>query len=508
MKRIVAILIGVFAVVVGLFAFAILLPPGESKDNSTDIDRPMIMYQGPNSPVNPPVPNAPLSPDRQLNVWNSEHAAFEIEWRFGRAFMAALRDGDGTKAATFFRPDFSAGNNVPGDWVERTVGSITEASREFTGGSEAGAAASGVVELLLAEFAPIGSYTASKLHVRNIVPTAKSEWRCRIQLFAQGKTVAGAPVALESEHTVDFVIEDEAKLATAASIKRWSLENESLYRGDKPLMEELTSMDMLCLRPMDNWRLRAHKNPAKNITPLPRHRFQMAVGDFDGDHDDDISIVNTRGDRIVLRNEKDKFVYATKSLKLNDRAPLEHSVLTTLWFDYDNDGYPDLLSGEGLFHNEAGKKLTDVTKESGLAFSLEPFGVSACDYDCDGKLDLYFVYHGGDPEGSWISDGEMGVSNRLWRNTGEGHFEDVTETANAGGGNRQSTGATWLFMNDDHYPDLLVANELNLSVLLVNQGDGTFKDSSELLDPARTTGFSGGATAGDIDNDGRTDVYL
>lgn len=97
--------------------------------------------------------------------------------------------------------------------------------------------------------------------------------------------------------------------------------------------------------------------------------------------------------------------------------------------------------------------------------------------------------------------------NQLWHNEGGGRFRDVTEESNAGGGLRHSFAAIWHFLDDDQYPDLYIANDFGANVHLRNRGDGTFEDISH---ESATADFatSMGATSGDLNNDGRPELYV
>jgi hypothetical protein len=81
----------------------------------------------------------------------------------------------------------------------------------------------------------------------------------------------------------------------------------------------------------------------------------------------------------------------------------------------------------------------------------------------------------------------------------------VTEKANASGGRRSTFTALWLDANNDGKPDLYVPNEFGNGVLLINQGDGTFKEQP-LTDHPDDFGTMG-ATCGDVNNDGNIDFY-
>lgn len=166
-----------------------------------------------------------------------------------------------------------------------------------------------------------------------------------------------------------------------------------------------------------------------------------------------------------------------------------------------NGDYYQLISPQlGInFHHSIGDNNMDNLVETvggGAAF---------LDYDQDGYMDLYMS------NGNFIknlSDGEKqekDYSNQLYRNKGDGTFEDVTK--NAGVGDRgYGMGMTIGDLNNDSYPDIFVSN-YGPNVLLKNNGDGTFTDISE------EAGIQGnecsvGAVWLDYDNDSYLDLYV
>lgn len=197
--------------------------------------------------------------------------------------------------------------------------------------------------------------------------------------------------------------------------------------------------------------------------------------------------------------------------------------------DYDNDGREDIyvtaLEGDRLFHNEGNGKFRDVTKASGIANAN--FGTSAAwvDYDKDGRADLVVAnYVQWTPKGDlWCSlDGATksyctpesykGTSSKLFRNKGNGVFEDVTQRAGLGDRTSKALGIAILDYNNDGWPDIFFANDTQPNKLYRNKGNGTFAD--EATSAGVAFGEDGvargamGADAADYDRTGRQHLIV
>ncbi len=209
--------------------------------------------------------------------------------------------------------------------------------------------------------------------------------------------------------------------------------------------------------------------------------------------------------------------------------------------DIDNDGWVDLFvtnyGADQLFRNNGDGTFTDVASRAGLE-EREDFGVSAAfvDYDRDGWLDLYVGnnvdYDLDNGTVCTVSGGVRdycspqnygGRPDRLYRNRGDGTFDDVTRTAlrhNVETGISRATsgqfgpalGVVAADYDGDGWSDIYVANDGSENILWINQQDGTFGDvallSGAALSPLGTPEASMGVAAGDFDNDGDDDLFM
>ncbi|MGQ9582929.1 MAG: PKD domain-containing protein [Thermoplasmatota archaeon] len=182
------------------------------------------------------------------------------------------------------------------------------------------------------------------------------------------------------------------------------------------------------------------------------------------------------------------------------------------WGDYDRDGHQDLLvDGKRLFRSSGPPSWTfaEVTARAGIGGSGANTGCWA-DYDNDGLLDIYC------PSGGWSTDFSP-LWDILWRNRGDGTFENATDAAGHVTDTFPSVAAGWADYDRDGFVDIYVANYENSSmtsyypdVLWRNRGDGTFENATaaagvwegEEPRPGR------GVSWCDFDNDGWADIYV
>ncbi len=172
------------------------------------------------------------------------------------------------------------------------------------------------------------------------------------------------------------------------------------------------------------------------------------------------------------------------------------------WGDHDRDGWPDLfVSNQGgpnaLYRNLGDGSFVDVAEEAGVSAAAD-FGSGAVfgDYDNDGWLDLFVANIG---------------ANRLFRNLGDGRFEDVTAFTGLGD-EGYSQSAAWGDYDSDGWLDLYVSNHIgpegSADRLWHNLGDGRFEDASGLLPWRLRSGAAFVASFVDYDDDGDQDLYV
>jgi enediyne biosynthesis protein E4 len=266
---------------------------------------------------------------------------------------------------------------------------------------------------------------------------------------------------------------------------------------------------------------------------------------FDCDNDDklDIAVVNDStienyrhgGDLMVTLYHQDgnasaiHFTDITKTAGLTTRG----WGMAIAVGDYDNDGLPDLyVTGYNhnvLYRNLGKCKFEDVTAKAGVQAGGFSTGAAWADYDRDSNLDLFVaryvktdVNHLSDEARDFrnyrgvpfeLPDSMEGETDILFRNRGDGTFEDVSKKAGVSDPQkRHGMGVAWGDYDSDGWPDLYVTNDFGPTFMYHNRHDGTFEEVGFLQGTAvAPNGRAYGNMAadfGDFDRDGKIDLLV
>jgi hypothetical protein len=254
----------------------------------------------------------------------------------------------------------------------------------------------------------------------------------------------------------------------------------------------------------------------------PADGFTAAWADYDRDGFIDLYVANGVSS---LNGELDSLFHNNGDGTFTDvgiRAGAfdgRHSI-GCAWGDADNDGYPDLYvvnygDGNGYYHNNGDGTFSDWTVKAGVAAPKYGFVAFFFDYDRDADLDLFvssWASRMADVARFYLTGKPQGESEqKLYRNKGDGTFEDVTTQAGLLG-TRGSMSANFGDINNDGFPEIYLGTggpaieRYEPKALFLNRGDGSF------IDVSRSAGTDDlckghGTTFADFDADGDLDIY-
>ncbi|MEZ6060775.1 MAG: FG-GAP-like repeat-containing protein [Planctomycetaceae bacterium] len=191
---------------------------------------------------------------------------------------------------------------------------------------------------------------------------------------------------------------------------------------------------------------------------------------------------------------------------LEERLLIHADLLDPSWLKRRRDAQLATVDRFSVFHDFS---FTDRRRESGITFrnrivddagrEHKPChydhgnGLAVADVDGDGLLDVYFVTQAG--------------GNELWKNRGDGTFENVTQAAGVAVSDRIGVSASFADIDNDGDPDLYVTNVRSPNVLFRNDGGGKFTDVSA-ASGVDYNGHSSSAVFFDYNRDGLLDLFL
>ena len=174
--------------------------------------------------------------------------------------------------------------------------------------------------------------------------------------------------------------------------------------------------------------------------------------------------------------------------------------------DFDGDRLLDVMVSEWnpggqlrYFRNRGDGRFDDRTEEAGLTGIYGGINIIQTDYDNDGDLDVFVM------RGAWL--GDAGHPNSLLENDGQGRFTDVTFASGLAEIDFPTQTAAWADFDNDGDLDLYVGNETFPNQLFRNSGDGHFEDVAVQLG-VDDRSFTKAVVWGDYDGDGLSDLYV
>jgi hypothetical protein len=223
--------------------------------------------------------------------------------------------------------------------------------------------------------------------------------------------------------------------------------------------------------------------------------------DYDKDGDLDLFVSAIGASRLMQNRRADNgdsvFVDVTAASGLSRTAEGR----SCAWTDANRDGLADLyltdLAGQAaLFSGDGDGTFTDVTAATGAGFAGTSMSVAWCDYDRDGDDDFYVTGY----------DQPSRLFRNLLRDTGTLGFADATAEAGVPAG-ISGFAAEWADFDGDGQQDLYVTSAGGSNILYRNRGDGTFEDVTLLRNVGSAYYSTVGAFA-DVENDGDLDLFV
>jgi hypothetical protein len=228
------------------------------------------------------------------------------------------------------------------------------------------------------------------------------------------------------------------------------------------------------------------------ITTAQAQGRAAAWGDYDGDGNLDLYVVNAGADALYRNTGNGTFTNVSAAAGISDQAAGN----AVAWGDLNGDKLLDMYvanDGQDILYlnNGTGSFAKANPAMNGLAEQSLGRAVALADYNGDSRLDVLVA-----------NDGQA----LLYRNNGDGTFSDQAMAAGIQAANAQSRAAAWADFDKDGRPDLFIAN-VGQDLLFKNKGDGTFSDvtmAAGLGDMA----VGAAAAWGDYDKDGDPDLFV
>ncbi len=270
----------------------------------------------------------------------------------------------------------------------------------------------------------------------------------------------------------------------------------------------------------------------------------LACFDYDGDGLTDLFFLNgarsgRTGDRVALDKSDPAYwdrlyrnVGHGKFTDVTETAGLQGSTFAmgVATGDIDNDGWPDLyVTGwerNTLYRNDRGRRFVEITDIAGVSTGGWSAGTAFLDYDRDGLLDLFVARYldWSFEKNPWCGPREAerrgychpnsfhDVRHVLYRNLGDGRFEDVSRKSGIADHPGKGLGVAVADIDQDGWIDILVANDSVAQQVFRNKTDGTFSEiglEAGLAYNADGNPFAGmGIDVADYNNDGLPEVFV
>ena len=231
------------------------------------------------------------------------------------------------------------------------------------------------------------------------------------------------------------------------------------------------------------------ENVARLAIPPAFGGSGVAAEDINNDGWVDILLLGGAGNKLFINDKGERFIDITTKSGI-DWKRKDHSYgepRQPIIVDFDNDGFQDIFISyvndlHRIYRNNGDETFEDVTQKANLGGLGKVGGpCTVLDYDNDGLLDLYIGYFGNYLTGELPTLDRYNINgdaNKLFRNTGDFRFEDVSV-----GSGIQNKGWTQAVghadINNDLLEDIIVGNDFGVNSYYINLGNGKFQDRSK-----------------------------
>lgn len=233
---------------------------------------------------------------------------------------------------------------------------------------------------------------------------------------------------------------------------------------------------------------------------------------------------NAVADVLLLNDGHGQFIDVSRDAGLSPKGYGQGVAIGDVEADGDPDIFVTRYGPNTLWRNDGHGRFVDATSDAGLLEPSWSLGAVFFDYDRDGDQDLfvanYFEFDESEAPFFVNEQGQAdyglpnlwnGVPDVLYRNEGSGRFVDVSREAGIDDRSR-GMGVLASDFDRDGWVDLLVANDAQANSLWRNQGDGTFEDLAEITgigyNAAGAAEANMGIAHGDTNGDGRQDILI